>query len=150
MLLAHTIINVVIMIIQSTEVLVYSAFMYGIDNEGSYTTVIILVLLNGFAGMFMGLLVSILCDTYRVATMFMAGIFIPLMTFSGKLNPPSIWSQCLSFPFSLQELFGQSRECRTFWGNIAVELEKKSTKVFFFFNSILDISRWWCHLPDQL
>ncbi len=77
-LTAHVIVNGLIIVFMSIEILVAVMFMYNIDNRGSNFTAIILVVLVDVCGMLYGLCISVACDTYRTATMVTAGCKIKI------------------------------------------------------------------------
>ncbi len=78
MLTAHIIVNGLIIIFMTTEILCVAIYVYDIDNRGSNLTAIILLVLLDICGMLCGLCISVACDTYRTATMVTAGCKIKI------------------------------------------------------------------------
>lgn len=106
-LLAHSIVNSVIVLIMTIEIVCIAISAYGIHNLGdNYTPIALLILLN-ITGMLCGLCISVACDTYRTATMITAGTFMPMITLSGVIWPIEgmpmglrLFAQCLPFTLS--------------------------------------------------
>lgn len=83
-LTSHVISNSIIMFLQSIEFVIVSMYVFKLNNEGDYLTVILLVLLVGLAAISYGLAVSILANDYMVATFASSLIFYPMMIFCGE------------------------------------------------------------------
>lgn len=84
LLVAHILTQVIIIFIQSVEIVLFAAFCFGVENKGETATIIGLLVLLGFAGMLFGLLVSIICDSHTMASFVATGSFYPMIIMCGK------------------------------------------------------------------
>jgi ABC-type multidrug transport system permease subunit len=94
------------MLIQCTEIVLMTTLIFDMANAGSNATVIILLLLLGFAGMlygmrkfgfiskiypnltsFKGLFISIFCDSHTMANFMTTGSFYPMIILCGIFWP---------------------------------------------------------------
>lgn len=83
-LMSHIISNSIVMILQSVEFLIVTKYIYELENHGSDTIVMALILLVGFAAIVYGLAVSILAKDFMTATFASSLIFYPMMIMCGK------------------------------------------------------------------
>lgn len=86
-LFSHATTQCVVMLIQSTSVLLISFPIFQLTLNGSAVCATLLVLLTGLCGMCFGFLVSSACDTERTATYVALGSFLPLMMLCGIIWP---------------------------------------------------------------
>ena len=87
MMVAQVSVNSFVLFLQILEVVVLVAFVFGTVSLGPYYLIVIIVTLNGFAGMFFGLLLSCLCDDLVQATLLMIGISQPMLILAGIKEP---------------------------------------------------------------
>lgn len=85
MLLAHSIINIFILIIQCLEIIFFSAFLFGISNKGNNLTVAFLLVLQALSGMFCGLCVSVFCEAIRTTIFVVNGVYISIFLLCGNI-----------------------------------------------------------------
>ncbi|GAB0099833.1 ABC transporter G family member 20 [Sergentomyia squamirostris] len=109
LLVAHVFTQSVIMIIQCLEVVLYAWYVFNAENRGDNVTVIGLLTLLGFAGMFYGLLISIFCESHTTASFVATGSFYPMIILCGLLWPlegmPTILRYiAYTFPFTIPSL----------------------------------------------
>lgn len=86
-LLAHVIIQSVLLIWQVIEVVLLVAWIFTFEHRGSYCLTILMLALQGWAGLFLGLLLSCLCTSFTMACFVGAGITQPLTSLSGMMWP---------------------------------------------------------------
>ncbi|XP_069695763.1 ABC transporter G family member 20-like [Periplaneta americana] len=86
-LISHIMTQVVSMLLQVVIVLVVTFGVFRIPCHGSYTTMAILIALQGFSGMCFGFLVSVICDNLTTANYFSLGSFYPYIFLCGMLWP---------------------------------------------------------------
>jgi ABC-type multidrug transport system permease subunit len=110
LLMAHIVTQTVVMLIQCTEIVLMTTLIFDMANAGSNATVIILLLLLGFAGMLygwlffifstsrkftkihfshslLGLFISIFCDSHTMANFMTTGSFYPMIILCGIFWP---------------------------------------------------------------
>lgn len=86
MMLAHTMIQSVILIMQVAEVIFLVGVVFGVESRGSFTVVIVMFALLGWSGMFFGLLLSCFCTDLMQASLVVTGISQPMMVLSGEFD----------------------------------------------------------------
>uniref|UniRef100_A0A0K8TRC9 Putative abc transporter g family member 20-like isoform x2 n=1 Tax=Tabanus bromius TaxID=304241 RepID=A0A0K8TRC9_TABBR len=106
MLIAHIMLQSVIMILQCLEIVVYISLVFNTQNNGNNFTVIALLVLTGFSGMLFGLLISVYCKTHTMANFVATGAFYPMIMLCGLLWPlegmPELLRRvALAFPFTI-------------------------------------------------
>lgn len=84
LLLAHIITQSTVMFLQCIEIVILSAFIFDTQNHGDNATVILLLMMLGFAGMLYGLFISIFCDSHTMANFMATGSFYPMIILCGK------------------------------------------------------------------
>ena len=84
---SHVIIHTVVMMIQTTIVLVSVLDVLQVSNHGSLFWLVLLCLLQGFCGICMGMVVSSLTDSDVTATFISVGAFFPFIALNGMLWP---------------------------------------------------------------
>lgn len=108
-LLSHLLTQGLIMILQTIEVLLVSFWLFGLHCEGSFVTVILLLLIQGLCGMCTGKFsillsklrfkprtdtynfdsgfsISVYCDGVISSNYVSMGSFVPIIVLSGKYN----------------------------------------------------------------
>ncbi|KAI9585374.1 hypothetical protein GQX74_001221 [Glossina fuscipes] len=106
MLWAHLFTQLIIMIIQSTEVIVFVGLVFDTYNRGSTLLLIFLLSLNSFCGMLFGLLISVWCKSHTEANFSATGAFYPMIILCGLLwplegMPTYLRKIVVFFPFTL-------------------------------------------------
>lgn len=86
LLLAHIITQSSVMFLQCIEIVILSAFIFDTQNHGDNATVIVLLMMLGFAGMLYGLFISIFCDSHTMANFMATGSFYPMIILCGKCS----------------------------------------------------------------
>jgi len=84
LLMAHIITQSTVMLVQCTEIVVLAAFIFDTENHGDNLTVILLLMMLGFAGMLYGLFISIFCDSHTMANFMATGSFYPMIILCGE------------------------------------------------------------------
>lgn len=84
MMLAHIMIQSIILMIQLVEVLILVGLVFEAENHGSFLIVILIFALLGWAGMFFGLMLSCVCEDFMQANLVMTGISQPMIVLAGK------------------------------------------------------------------
>ncbi len=84
MLLGHFLVNSMILLIQCTEIITISAVLFDVQNNGNNLTVIVLLILQAYSGMFCGFAISIYSGKIRTATFVINGIYILIFLLCGK------------------------------------------------------------------
>jgi ABC-type multidrug transport system permease subunit len=84
LLLAHIITQSTVMLVQCAEIVILAAFIFNTDNQGDNLTVILLLMMLGFAGMLYGLFISIFCDSHTMANFMATGSFYPMIILCGE------------------------------------------------------------------
>lgn len=84
MMVAHIMIQSVILMIQLAEVIILVGLVFQTENHGSFLIVILILALLGWAGMFFGLLLSCICTDFMQANLVMTGISQPMIVLAGK------------------------------------------------------------------
>lgn len=85
LLLAHIITQSSVMLVQCAEIVVLSVFIFDTQNHGDNVTVVVLLMMLGFAGMLYGLFISIFCDSHTMANFMATGSFYPMIILCGML-----------------------------------------------------------------
>ncbi|KAH8269333.1 hypothetical protein KR018_004616 [Drosophila ironensis] len=98
MLWAHLLTQLIIMALQSFEVIMYIGLVFDTYNNGDTTTLIGLLTLTAFCGMLFGLFISVFCKSHTEANFVATGAFYPMIILCGLLWPLE------SMPQSLQDL----------------------------------------------
>uniref|UniRef100_A0A6G1SPG5 ABC transporter G family member 20 n=1 Tax=Aceria tosichella TaxID=561515 RepID=A0A6G1SPG5_9ACAR len=86
-LLAHALLQVVVMTIQIMLVLLVSFVVFRVPSRGPLGWVMLLVLLQGCAGMSYGLLISAVCNEENTAVMMLVGTFYINLILAGIIWP---------------------------------------------------------------
>lgn len=84
LLLAHILTQSTVMLIQCAEIVILATFIFDTQNHGDNFTVVLLLLMLGFAGMLYGLFISIFCDSHTMANFMATGSFYPMIILCGK------------------------------------------------------------------
>ncbi|EDW63587.1 ABC transporter G family member 20 [Drosophila virilis] len=98
MLWAHLLTQLIIMALQSFEVIMYIGIVFDTYNNGDTTTLIGLLTLTAFCGMLFGLFISVFCKSHTEANFVATGAFYPMIILCGLLWPLE------SMPRFLQDL----------------------------------------------
>ncbi|EDV31909.1 uncharacterized protein Dana_GF14305, isoform B [Drosophila ananassae] len=98
MLWAHLLTQLIIMALQSFEVIMYIGLVFDTYNNGDTTTLIGLLTLTAFCGMLFGLFISVFCKSHTEANFVATGAFYPMIILCGLLWPLE------SMPQFLQDL----------------------------------------------
>lgn len=106
LLLAHIVTQSIVVVLQCIEVILYIGFVFETVNHGDNSTVIGMLVLNGFAGMLFGLLISVLCASHTQANFVATGVFYPMIILCGLLWPlegmPNFLRHIsMTFPFTV-------------------------------------------------
>uniref|UniRef100_A0A1B0G096 Uncharacterized protein n=1 Tax=Glossina morsitans morsitans TaxID=37546 RepID=A0A1B0G096_GLOMM len=106
MLWAHLFTQLIIMIVQSTEVILFVGLVFDTYNRGSTILLIFLLSLNSFCGMLFGLLISVWCKSHTEANFSATGAFYPMIILCGLLwplegMPTYLRKIVVFFPFTL-------------------------------------------------
>jgi ABC-type multidrug transport system permease subunit len=83
-LFAHIIIQSVILIFQVIEIVLIVGLVIPLHNQGSYFLVIMMLALEGWSGLFLGLFLSCFCPNFTAANSVMAGLTQPITVLSGS------------------------------------------------------------------
>lgn len=86
LLLAHIITQSTVMLVQCAEIVILAAFIFETHNHGDNLTVVLLLMMLGFAGMLFGLFISIFCDSHTMANFMATGSFYPMIILCGELS----------------------------------------------------------------
>lgn len=87
MLLSHSIVQLVVMIVQISLVVFFTFVIYKVPTNGPFVWVFLLLLLQGLAGMSFGLMVSAICKEENTAIMMILGTFYPNLLLAGVIWP---------------------------------------------------------------
>lgn len=87
MLISHSIVQLVVMIVQISLVVFFTFVIYKVPTNGPFIWVFILLLLQGLAGMSFGLMVSAICREENTAIMMILGTFYPNLLLAGVIWP---------------------------------------------------------------
>ncbi|XP_017854545.2 ABC transporter G family member 20 [Drosophila busckii] len=87
MLWAHLLTQLIIMALQSFEVIMYIGIVFDTYNKGDTTTLIGLLTLTAFCGMLFGLFISVFCKSHTEANFVATGAFYPMIILCGLLWP---------------------------------------------------------------
>lgn len=96
MMLAHTIIQSTILLIQVAEVIVLVGLVFGAESRGSFAAVIAMLALLGWSGMFFGLLLSCFVTDLMQASLVVMGISQPMMVLAGELDDFEVTDKTLT------------------------------------------------------
>lgn len=86
-MLAHMFTQMLIVVVQDALLLVFTLIVFGVACKGPLIWVILLVLIQGFCGMSLGVLYSAFCNNENSAIQLSLGSFFPLLLLSGILWP---------------------------------------------------------------
>lgn len=106
LLSAHILTQSAVVFIQCIEIIFYIGFVFETPNRGDNTTVIAMLVLNGFGGMLFGLLISVLCESHTQANFVATGVFYPMIILCGLLwpiegMPAFLRNLSYTFPFTI-------------------------------------------------
>lgn len=87
MLISHSIVQLVVMLVQISLVVFFTFVIYKVPTNGPFVWVFILLLLQGLAGMSFGLMVSAICKEENTAIMMILGTFYPNLLLAGVIWP---------------------------------------------------------------
>lgn len=87
MLISHSIVQLVVMIVQISLVVFFTFVIYKVPTNGPFVWVFMLLLLQGLAGMSFGLMVSAICREENTAIMMILGTFYPNLLLAGVIWP---------------------------------------------------------------
>lgn len=87
MLLSHSIVQLVVMVVQISLVVFFTFVIYKVPTNGPFVWVFLLLLLQGLAGMSFGLMVSAICKEENTAIMMILGTFYPNLLLAGVIWP---------------------------------------------------------------
>lgn len=87
MLLSHSIVQLLVMVVQISLVVFFTFVIYKVPTNGPFVWVFILLLLQGLAGMSFGLMVSSICKEENTAIMMILGTFYPNLLLAGVIWP---------------------------------------------------------------
>lgn len=87
MLISHSIVQLVVMVVQISLVVFFTFVIYKVPTNGPFIWVFILLLLQGLAGMSFGLMVSAICREENTAIMMILGTFYPNLLLAGVIWP---------------------------------------------------------------
>ncbi|XP_065841203.1 ABC transporter G family member 20-like [Oscarella lobularis] len=117
MVLAHTLTQLIVIIIQMLFLILFVMAVFDIHCKGSVALVLLLAILQGMTGMGFGLLVSSMCDTELGAVQIAMGAFYPVLLLSGILWPLQAmptWLKYISYIFptthaaeAMRSIFGR-------------------------------------------
>jgi len=86
LIFSHVLMHSVIALIQLLEVVFLTSLVFQTENQGSYFAVIIMLAMLTWSGMFFGLFVSCICESFLQANLLMTGISQPMIVLAGELN----------------------------------------------------------------
>jgi ABC-2 type transport system permease protein len=95
-LLSKLIANAAIMVLQSTEIFVVTAF-FGLYSLGSLFNFYLVLIMVGFCGICMGLFISAVSPTEQGANQLYMMLFIVIIIFSGTLMPAEAFGSGMAF-----------------------------------------------------
>ncbi|KAH8314097.1 hypothetical protein KR067_010439 [Drosophila pandora] len=109
MLWAHLLTQLIIMALQSFEVIMYIGLVFDTYNNGDTTTLIGLLTLTAFCGMLFGLFISVFCKSHTEANFVATGAFYPMIILCGLLWPLESMPQILQdlvmvLPFTIPSI----------------------------------------------
>ncbi|KAL3887370.1 hypothetical protein ACJMK2_027312 [Sinanodonta woodiana] len=99
-MLAHVMTQLVVMAVQVAILLVCALLIFHVPYEGPLIWVIVLVLLQGFCGMALGMIFSSICDNENSAIQCALGSVYPMLLLSGIIWPVEaipIWMRYISY-----------------------------------------------------
>ena len=102
-ILSKLIANTAIMILQSTEIFIMSAF-FGLYSLGSLFYLYLVLNMIGFCGICMGLFISALSPTEQGANQMYLIMFIVIIMFSGSFIPPELISPEMQYVINILPL----------------------------------------------
>ncbi|XP_017786452.1 PREDICTED: ABC transporter G family member 23-like [Nicrophorus vespilloides] len=119
--LTHFMSQFVLVFIQTTELVILTFLVFGIDYIGQMWIIFLCVLLQGLTGMVFGFWVSVVSNSHSAANIFSTGIFYPMIILCGMIWPleaqPTVLnfiSKCLPFTLSIVSLREIIKKGRTF------------------------------------
>lgn len=86
-LLSHVVTQFVVMVGQTTLVLIFMLVVYDVTCEGEIIWVVCITILQGLCGMCFGFLISAVCELERNAIQLALGSFYPTLLLSGVIWP---------------------------------------------------------------
>ncbi|KAH8265045.1 hypothetical protein KR038_004913 [Drosophila bunnanda] len=109
MLWAHLLTQLIIMALQSFEVIMYIGLVFDTYNNGDTVTLIGLLTLTAFCGMLFGLFISVFCKSHTEANFVATGAFYPMIILCGLLWPLESMPQLLQdlvmvLPFTIPSI----------------------------------------------
>ncbi|KAH8388142.1 ABC transporter G family member 20 [Drosophila serrata] len=109
MLWAHLLTQLIIMALQSFEVIMYIGLVFDTYNNGDTLTLIGLLTLTAFCGMLFGLFISVFCKSHTEANFVATGAFYPMIILCGLLWPLESMPQLLQdlvmvLPFTIPSI----------------------------------------------
>lgn len=87
MLISHSIVQLVVMVVQISLVVFFTFVIYKVPTNGPFVWIFLLLLLQGLAGMSFGLMVSSICREENTAIMMILGTFYPNLLLAGVIWP---------------------------------------------------------------
>ncbi|KAL1498317.1 hypothetical protein ABEB36_009133 [Hypothenemus hampei] len=109
--ITHFILQAAIMLLQSSEVLLFIFGVYGYPYVGDFLTMFLIAYLGGICGMVYGFWVSVICEDHSQANISVTGGFLPMMLLCGLIWPLEampiglrIFSKCLPFTLAIVSL----------------------------------------------
>ncbi|XP_050310195.1 ABC transporter G family member 23-like isoform X2 [Anthonomus grandis grandis] len=109
--LTHFILQALIMVVQSAEVLVMVFWCYQYSFVGNFGVITFLTYLSGICGMAYGFWVSVICEDHSQANISVSGGFLPMMLLCGLIWPTEamplglrIFAKCLPFTLAIESL----------------------------------------------
>lgn len=87
MLISHSIVQLLVMVVQISLVVFFTFVIYQVPSNGPFVWVFLLLLLQGLAGMSFGLMVSAICNEENTAIMMILGTFYPNLLLAGVIWP---------------------------------------------------------------
>ncbi|CAG2109503.1 unnamed protein product, partial [Medioppia subpectinata] len=100
-LMSHVFVQIIILVFQTSLVMITVFMFFKIDCKGSYLLVFLLSILQGICGMCFGLLVSAIAENTRTALIIIVGSLMPYLIISGIVWPlegMDSWVQWVATP----------------------------------------------------
>ncbi|XP_064595500.1 ABC transporter G family member 23-like [Liolophura sinensis] len=112
-MLSHVCTQLMVMVVQVGLLLVFALIVFKVPYNGPLIWVILLVLLQGFCGMALGLVISAACDNENSATQLALGSMYPMLLLSGIIWPVEaiphwLWYVSISLPMTYA---GEAMRC---------------------------------------
>ncbi|XP_069115666.1 ABC transporter G family member 20-like isoform X2 [Argopecten irradians] len=96
-MLAHVWTQLLVMMVQVGLLLMFALLVFHVPYKGPLIWVIILVLLQGFCGMTLGIIISVLCEEESSAIQLALGSVYPMLLMSGIIWPIEAMPQWLRY-----------------------------------------------------